>query len=43
MFSFYTPVKTPENQKFFCIFTGYKMETLAKNNLIIHGSLETNR
>ena len=31
MFSFYTPLTTPENQSFSGVFTGYRMEALAKN------------
>ena len=27
------PLKTPENQKFFGVFRGYKMGTLARNEL----------
>ena len=34
MFPFFTPLKTPENQRFSGVFRGYKMRTLAKNGLI---------
>ena len=33
MFPFYTPLKTPENQRFSRVFRGYKMETFARNGL----------
>ena len=33
MFPFYTPLKTPENQRFSGVFRGYKMGTLARNGL----------
>ena len=34
MFPFYTPLKTPENQRFSGVFRGYKMGTSAGNGLI---------
>ena len=36
MFPFYTPLKTPENQRFAAVFRGYKMGTLARNGLKIN-------
>ena len=33
MFPFYTPLKTPKNQRFSGVFRGYKKGTLARNGL----------
>ena len=35
MFPFYTPLKTPENQRFSDVFSGCRMGTLAKNRLTL--------
>ena len=40
MVPFYTPLKTPENQRFFGVFRRYKMGTLARNGLKELKSLE---
>ena len=34
------PLKTPNNQRFSCVFRGYKMETLARNRLKIGISMQ---
>ena len=40
MFPFYTPLKTPENQRFPGVFRGCKMATLARNGLIMEQYLK---
>ena len=39
MFPFYTPLETPENQRFSGVFRRYKMGKLARNWLISHYKL----
>ena len=34
IFPFYTPLKTPENQRFSGVFRGYKMRALVRNGVI---------